>query len=135
VREIVETRPLEVAIGHVEARWTDHVDADAQARRHAQNGAGVLGDVGLIKGEAHVSACYFLNQKNAAAPNCPCLLKAGSLVALDKGCQKVARPIVHSRLWGLLAAVVLRYPPAKSRHRWCCSFLFRFVQPVVVDIG
>ena len=56
--EVVEPGAAEVAVGDVEAGRLDDVDRDAEARRHAQHGAGVLRDVGLVESKAHApSSC------------------------------------------------------------------------------
>ena len=51
--EVVESGAAEVAVGDVEPRRLDDVDRDAEARRQAQHGAGVLRDVGLVESKAH----------------------------------------------------------------------------------
>ena len=53
VGQIVEAGPPQGAVGHVEPRRSDHVHGDAQAGGQAQNGAGVLRDIGLVERQAH----------------------------------------------------------------------------------
>ena len=52
--EIVHAGPLQRAVGQVEAGRLDDVDGDAEASGHAQDRAGVAGDVGLVEGDAQV---------------------------------------------------------------------------------
>ena len=56
--EVVESGAAEVAVGDVEPRRLDDVARDAEAGGHAQHGAGVLRDVGLVESKAHApSSC------------------------------------------------------------------------------
>ena len=50
--EIVHAGAPEVAVGDVEAGGLDDVDGDAEAGGHAQDSAGVAGDVGLVERDA-----------------------------------------------------------------------------------
>ena len=43
---------LSVAVGEVEAGRLDDVDGEAEAGGHAQDGAGVAGDIGLVERDA-----------------------------------------------------------------------------------
>jgi hypothetical protein len=61
--DVVEAGAAEIAVGHVEAGRADDVDGDAKAGGKAQNRAGVLGDVGLVKGEAHATDLGFYRPK------------------------------------------------------------------------
>ena len=49
VVEIIERRPFQRPVAHVEACRTDHIDRNAEAGAQAKDRAGVLGDVGLIE--------------------------------------------------------------------------------------
>jgi hypothetical protein len=53
--EIVHAGTPEIAVGEVEAGGLDDVDGDAEAGGHAQDGAGVAGDVGLVERDAEGS--------------------------------------------------------------------------------
>ena len=46
------------AVGEIEAGRFDDVDGEAEARGHAQDCAGVAGDVGLVERDAE-AACHF----------------------------------------------------------------------------
>jgi hypothetical protein len=62
VGDVVEAGTAEIAIGHVETGRSDDVNGDAEARCEAQDRASVLGDIGLVKRQAHVdpqSDCDF----------------------------------------------------------------------------
>lgn len=48
--EIIHPGAAERAIARVEAGRTDEVDGEAETGRHAQDGAGVAGNVGLVEG-------------------------------------------------------------------------------------
>src|SRR5687768_7264118 len=50
--EIVHAGTPEVAVGDVETGGLDDVDGDTEAGGHAQDGAGVAGDIRLVKGDA-----------------------------------------------------------------------------------
>lgn len=52
--EIVHARPLQIAVGDVEASRLDNVDAKAEARRHAQNGSRIASNVRLIERNAQI---------------------------------------------------------------------------------
>jgi hypothetical protein len=51
--EIVHAGAPQIAIGDIEAGRFDNVDADAETGGHAQYGAGVAGDVGLVERDAN----------------------------------------------------------------------------------
>ena len=50
--EVVEARAAQVPVGDVEARRLDDLDGGPEAGGQAQEGAGVLRNVGLVEGEA-----------------------------------------------------------------------------------
>lgn len=50
--QIIHAGAPEVAVGEVEAGGLDDINGDAKARCHAQNRAGIAGDVGLVEGDA-----------------------------------------------------------------------------------
>jgi hypothetical protein len=52
--EIVHAGALQVAVGEVEAGRLDDVDGDAEASGHAQDGAGISGNIGLVERDADV---------------------------------------------------------------------------------
>lgn len=56
--EIVHAGPSQIAVGKVEAGRLDDIDGDAETGRHAQDGAGVAGDVGLVEGDADACGQY-----------------------------------------------------------------------------
>src|SRR3954468_8910451 len=51
--EIVHSRPAEMPVRHRKPRRLNDMGGDVQAGAEAQDGARVLGDIGLIKGEVH----------------------------------------------------------------------------------
>ena len=53
--EIIHAGAPEIAVGEVEAGGLDDVDCEAEAGGHAQDGAGIAGDVGLVKRDAEGS--------------------------------------------------------------------------------
>lgn len=53
--EIVHTSALEIAVREVESGWLDDVDAEPEARRHAQDRAGVAGNIRLVERDTYVS--------------------------------------------------------------------------------
>lgn len=56
--EVIHAGAPEIAVGTVKAGRLDDVDAEAEAGRHAQDGAGIAGDVRLVERDADASGQF-----------------------------------------------------------------------------
>jgi len=56
--EIIHAGSSQVPVRKIEAGWLYDVDGNAEAGGHAQDGAGVAGDVGLVEGDADAVGQY-----------------------------------------------------------------------------
>ena len=102
--QIVHARAPEVAIGEIEAGRLDDIDGDAEAGGHAEDRAGVAGNVGLIERDAD------------AGSHCHVLLICGSCATAATERRKSSEAdLAISGEWLYRAAIV---NSNRRRQRW-----------------
>ena len=92
--QIVHACPLQRPVGHVEPGRLDDVYGNAQASGHAQDRAGVAGNVRLVEGDTQVQFQAFLNS-GASATLCQDATKI-SVVAVAISRERVYRAAIFN---------------------------------------